>query len=572
MRVLEAELAEYRRGWPPGHFYSPIPALDEIRRREHELFGRSPAQLPGIDLRVDAQLELLTEIGELTADQPWSDEPSVDARYHFDNPNFRHGEALPLLGLLCRTRPVRVLEVGSGYSSAAILDVAEWFLEGVACTFVEPQPALLRSLLRPEDDVELLACPVQAVPLDRFERLADGDVLFIDSTHVAKTGSDVNYLVHEVLPRLAPGVLVHVHDIHHPFEYPREWVLEGRAWNEAYVVRAFLEFNAAFEVLLFPSYLAQHHRRELEAALPLTARGAGSSLWLRRRVRRRCAWVMTAPTRFATLVLDVGRPLPAVHLGGADFWAVVLTYDGRPIEHVWMPSPGAAEDPRDLLDALFGRAGARAAAEAQLRERLKARLGASAMPYPPRSCSVVVCTHGRPTLLGGLLACLARLDPAPNEVVIVDNAPGAADCRDLVHDAGFRYVREDRKGLDHARRAGLAAARGELVAFTDDDCLPARTWLAALPELFFDRGVGAVTGPGFASELATPAQVRFEEVDGFSRGLRTRAYDMFLLDPVFWDGSGQAPTWCSAATSCSGSTIPSRPSSTRARRRAPGAT
>jgi predicted O-methyltransferase YrrM len=283
VRALEAELAEYRRGWPPGHFYSPIPALDEVKRREQELFGPSPAQLPGIDLGVDAQLELLAAVGELTAGQPWSDEPSAGVRYHFDNPNFRHGEALALLGLLRRSRPARILEVGSGYSSAAILDVADRFLQGPACTFVEPYPELLRSLLRPEDDVEVLARPVEAVPLERFERLADGDVLFIDSTHVAKTGSDVNHLVHEVLPRLAPGVVVHFHDIHHPFEYPREWVLEGRAWNEAYVVRAFLEFNAAFEVLLFPSYLAQHHPRELRAAMPLTARGPGSSLWLRRR-------------------------------------------------------------------------------------------------------------------------------------------------------------------------------------------------------------------------------------------------------------------------------------------------
>ena len=111
------------------------------------------------------------------------------------------------------------------------------------------------------------------MPLRRFERLAGGDVPLHRLYARCQDGSDVNYLVHEVLPRLAPGVVVHVHDIYHPFEYPREWVLEGRAWNEAYVLRAFLEFNAAFEVLLFPSYLAQHHRRELEAAMPLAARG-----------------------------------------------------------------------------------------------------------------------------------------------------------------------------------------------------------------------------------------------------------------------------------------------------------
>ena len=98
--------------------------------------------------------------------------------------------------------------------------------------------------------------------------------------------------------------------------------------------------------------------------------------------------------------------------------------------------------------------------------------------------------------------------------------------------AGATYVREDRVGLDHARRAGLLAATGDVVCFTDDDCAPAAHWLRRLPELFSDPSVGAVTGPGFARELKTRPQVRFEDTGGFSRGLRPRYADWRSLSPL----------------------------------------
>jgi predicted O-methyltransferase YrrM len=269
-------------GWPAGHFYSPIPDLDDVRHRAGALFGTAPAQLPGIDLRDDAQLAVLQEVGALAGEQPWGDAARAGLRYRFDNPNFQHGEALALHGMLRRLAPRRIVEVGSGWSSCAILDVNDRFLAGrAACVFVEPYPELLRELT-PGDDLDVRAVPVQETGLELFTSLQDGDVLFIDSSHVAKVGSDVNHLVHEVLPRLQPGVVVHVHDILYPFEYPQEWVLQGRAWNEAYVLRAFLEHNRAYRIELFLSHLATRHGEALAAALPLAMRSPGSSLWLRR--------------------------------------------------------------------------------------------------------------------------------------------------------------------------------------------------------------------------------------------------------------------------------------------------
>ena len=282
---LRAMLAEYQRGWPPGHFYSPIPSLEQVRAHEATIWPSPPRQLAGIDLRERQQLELLEELAKYYAEQPWSDQPGSGLRYGFDNPNFSYGESLLLYALLRQLKPARVIEIGSGHSSAATLDTNERFLDGAAkLTFIEPFPELLESLLTPADrlSVEIIASGVQDVPASVFESLSAGDVLFIDSTHVAKVGSDVNYIMFDVLPRLATGVYVHVHDIYYPFEYPKQWIYEGRAWNEAYLLRAFLQYNDAYEIVLFGSFLGTFHRETLETLMPLAARNPGSSLWMKK--------------------------------------------------------------------------------------------------------------------------------------------------------------------------------------------------------------------------------------------------------------------------------------------------
>jgi len=163
-----------------------------------------------------------------------------------------------------------------------MLDAAEHMLDArPAMTFIEPYPDRLDALLRSEDrtDCEILVSRVQDVPITRFTALGDGDILVVDSSHVAKTGSDVNHLFFEVLPRLQAGVLVHFHDIGFPFEYPLTWVEEGRSWNEAYLLRAFLSFNPAFRIELWNGAL-RTLRPDVFAGIP-KLRG-GSQIWLRR--------------------------------------------------------------------------------------------------------------------------------------------------------------------------------------------------------------------------------------------------------------------------------------------------
>jgi hypothetical protein len=271
--------------FPPGHFYSPIPALEEIERDRDRIFAPPPTQLPGIDLNGEYQLALVEAFAPYHDDMPFADERQPGLRYWFRNPAYSYTDAIFLHAMIRHHRPRRIIEVGSGYSSCVTLDTNErWFDNTIACTFVEPYPKLLRSLLAPDDEkrIEIIGERVQDVPVARFRELQGNDILFIDSTHVSKTGSDVNYLFFEVLPALAPGVLVHVHDIFYPFEYPSRWVMEGRAWNENYLLRAFLQFNTAFRIELFANWLATFHREVLLARLPKCAGNLGGNIWLRR--------------------------------------------------------------------------------------------------------------------------------------------------------------------------------------------------------------------------------------------------------------------------------------------------
>jgi len=278
---------------PPGHFYSPIADLNEVRAQERRLFDRYVREVPGIELHVEEQLALHARFLEFYPDVRFAPRPEAGRRYYYENDYFAFCDGFFMYSMIRHFRPRRIVEVGSGFSSALMLDTLEDLGEtGTHCTFVEPYPERLRSLLR-ADDLErhrLVEAKVQDVPVTAFADLGENDILSIDSSHVTKTGSDVNYLFFEVLPRLAPGVVIHVHDIPFPFEYAEEVVYEGRSWNEAYLMRAFLQFNSDFELLFFPSLVSgtpmsaddPTHCGAAWARLMPRCLPVGPSLWLRR--------------------------------------------------------------------------------------------------------------------------------------------------------------------------------------------------------------------------------------------------------------------------------------------------
>jgi hypothetical protein len=163
---LQRQLDQWQLGWPPGHFYSPLPDIADIRLHEEAIFNNIPPSLPGIDLRCDEQLHLLKQLSEYYPSQPFQDEKQAHLRYYFNNPNFSYGEAIVLYCMIRWLQPKRIIEIGSGYSSGVILDTNErTFQNTVDCTFIEPYPDLLVSLLKPEDKarVRILAEKVQDV-------------------------------------------------------------------------------------------------------------------------------------------------------------------------------------------------------------------------------------------------------------------------------------------------------------------------------------------------------------------------------------------------------------------------
>jgi predicted O-methyltransferase YrrM len=294
-RDLRDEINELRAGlherdpflkWsPPGHFYSPLPDMAEVRRREDKIWVITE-RIPGVDLDEDGQRKRFTEIAALVADVDPPQQADPAWRYRTENDAFGVGDALMLNGMLRTLRPRRWIEVGSGWSSAWLLDTVDRWLGGsLDITFIEPYPELLHSVMRPEDHarVTIDPRPLQEIPTETFQQLESGDVLFIDSTHVLKIDSDVRHVFHRVLPAVPPGVYVHVHDVFWPFEYPYQWVRDGRAWNELYILEAFLQFNDAYELVLWNDWLFNRERPLVKQLLPAMATNAGGSLWLRRR-------------------------------------------------------------------------------------------------------------------------------------------------------------------------------------------------------------------------------------------------------------------------------------------------
>jgi predicted O-methyltransferase YrrM len=270
----------------PGHFYSPIPSLPYVREHADRIFREPSRTLPGVDLREREQLALLDVLQPYYDTLRFPKHKAAGFRYFYENPAYGYSDAIFLHCMIRHLRPRRIIEVGSGYSSCVTLDTNDRYFRGeIVCTFVEPYPQLLESLLAPGDldSIEIIPRDTQTVSLETFDRLGENDILFIDSTHVSKVGSDVNYLFFEVLPRLAPGVYVHVHDVFRDFEYPAEWVYEGRAWTEAYMLRNFLAFNSAFEIVLFNTFLEHFHAARFRERMPLCLENTGGSIWLRRR-------------------------------------------------------------------------------------------------------------------------------------------------------------------------------------------------------------------------------------------------------------------------------------------------
>jgi predicted O-methyltransferase YrrM len=267
-----------------GHFYSPIPDKKDIQvylqsRKTGE------ADVAGVKMNKDSQYSLVQDFIVFYKDLEFPHRKNSGKRYYYENDWFSYCDAIFLYSFLRKYKPRKIIEVGTGYSSAVMLDtVDQIFTDFPDITFIDPYPQRLNGLLKENDkeNVKLMEKKVQDVPIEVFTSLEKGDLLFIDSSHVLKAGSDVQMLLFEVLPLLKPGVFVQFHDVFYPFDYPSEWLKEGRYWNENYFLRAFLSYNDSWEIVLFNSYVNHVFNNLIKYKMPLTQKETGGCLYIQR--------------------------------------------------------------------------------------------------------------------------------------------------------------------------------------------------------------------------------------------------------------------------------------------------
>jgi Methyltransferase domain len=272
----------------PVHYYSPVPDVRDLRRRPE--IWEHPSDLPGIDMRVDAQQALMTEVFVRYHEE--CDFPrratNRSSEYHTDNVYFGYVSAVAMHSMIRHFKPRRVIEIGAGFSTlviggAARLNASEGWRTEV--TAIDPYPSEIVAGGIPGVD-HLIADRVERLGTEAFKELARHDIVSIDSSHTVKTGGEVPYLYLDVLPRLPAGVFVHIHDIFLPDEYPQAWLFRRHYWNEQYLVHAFLIGNRHFEVVWAPRFMEltfpNDYRAMAMGRIGVEENNQSYSLWIRR--------------------------------------------------------------------------------------------------------------------------------------------------------------------------------------------------------------------------------------------------------------------------------------------------
>jgi predicted O-methyltransferase YrrM len=230
--------------------------LSEVRKRTQAIFSKT-VDIRAIELNIEEQIQGLRDFSTMEERPPFYSRERRK-RFNIDNDAFSYDDAPILHYMMRRLHPKRIIEIGSGNSSACMLDTSDIYLgDSVDFTFIDLNCDNLRKNLLKTDlrRIQIFEQPIQDVDLTIFATLQANDLLFIDSSHVIKTDSDLCTIFFEVLPILSPGVCIHFHDIRYPFQYQQDMVMKGIFWNEAYLLRAFLMYNKHFVVTFWLNYL-----------------------------------------------------------------------------------------------------------------------------------------------------------------------------------------------------------------------------------------------------------------------------------------------------------------------------
>lgn len=272
----------------PNHYYQPIP---DTRTLQEDLWLK-PSELIGIEINEETMISNLAIFKHKFKNEyekfPRS-KTSIPYKYYTNNGAFQSVDGEIYYCMVRYFKPRKIIEVGSGNSTylaaQAILKNKEDYQLNAELIAIEPYPNDTLRIGFPGLS-KLVISDVQDVHLSEFTKLMKNDILFLDSSHVLKVGSDVKYEFTEILPRLNSGVLIHIHDIFLPAEYPREWILKKHLfYNEQYLLQAFLAFNSAFDILWGGSYMHLKHPDKLEDAFGSYRKDSSlpASIWLRKR-------------------------------------------------------------------------------------------------------------------------------------------------------------------------------------------------------------------------------------------------------------------------------------------------
>jgi hypothetical protein len=273
----------------PVHFYQPIPDIKDLERRK---VWEGVSKLRGIEFEPLKYLKFLQLLGsKYSKECDWPNEPTSDPdQFFLNNSCFSYGCASALHSMIRECKPQRIIEVGSGFSSQIIRDalLLNKKLDNINGEHIIIDPFCALNLTSLAPNTKILKKKVEETDLSIFKRLKANDILFIDSSHVCKIGSDVNFEILEILPVLKKGVYIHFHDINLPYEYPKAYAINPKFrmfWNESYLLQSFLMFNKDFEIILPMTYIQKVFEKQFRKSFPNgnKAENFGSgSFWIKK--------------------------------------------------------------------------------------------------------------------------------------------------------------------------------------------------------------------------------------------------------------------------------------------------
>ena len=253
------------------YYGAPIPDESDLTGA----FWDQASEMVGLHMNDQTALDLLDTVIRRYLDEFRNCFPnhrtSDPKMFYLLNSNYMAVDAHVYYSMIRHFQPKRIIEIGAGNSTvlAAAAGQQNQVETGRAphLIAIEPYP---RSFVKEGFPglSQLISEKVQDVTLECFKSLGAGDILFIDSSHVLRSGGDVQYEYLEILPRLNPGVLIHIHDISLPKPYPRVYFEQQQYWNEQYLLQAFLAFNSRFEVLWAGNYMAIRYPQKIDEVFP----------------------------------------------------------------------------------------------------------------------------------------------------------------------------------------------------------------------------------------------------------------------------------------------------------------